>query len=73
MPERGGGIDTYRCVCGCVVLWLGTFLGLEKNSKKRGVSVSVLVVDGGQAAYAVRQVKRMCDRFLPPLFTLSSW
>ena len=54
----------------CCFVVAGSFLGLEKNSKKRGVSVSVLVVDGGQAAYAVRQVKRMCDRFLPPLFTL---
>jgi len=54
-------------------LWLLKLFAKEKNSKKRGVSVSVLVVDGGQAAYAVRQVKRMCDRYFPPLFTLLSW
>ena len=45
MPERGGasiriGVFVGVLFCGC-----GKLFAIEKNSKKRGVSVSVLVVD----------------------------
>jgi hypothetical protein len=62
-------------VCGFVFTLGGgqNVLQKKKTAKKEACRLRVLVVDGGQAAYAVRQVKRMCDRCFPPLFTLSSW
>jgi len=62
-------------VCGFVVTVSGRqqVFAIEKNSKKRGMLTKGAGHRCGQAAYAVRQVKRMCDRCFPPLFTLSSW
>ena len=57
-------------MCGFVVTVGGgrERLGLEKNGKKRSIRVEGAGCWCGQAAYAVRQVKRMCDSLclLPP-------
>ena len=55
-----------RCVCRCVVLWSGTFLGLEKNGKKRGMSVSVLVIVVDKRAYASASGQTYVRQVLPP-------
>ena len=59
-------------MCGFVVTVRGgrERFAKEKNGKKRGMCVEGAGRWCGQAAYAVRQVKRMCDRFFPPRFTL---
>ena len=64
--EARGGIDTYRCVCGCVVLWLLKLFAKEKNSKKRGVSVSVLVVDVDKHTYVCASGQTYVRQVLPP-------
>lgn len=74
MPERGGvyiriGVFVGVLFCGC-----GKLFAKEKNGKKRGVSVSVLVI-------VVDKPRMRCVRSnvcatgvcFPPLFTLSSW
>ena len=59
-------------MCGFVVTvsGRGNVLAEKKTAKKEALCVEGAGRCCGQAAYVVRQVKRMCDRFLPPRFTL---
>jgi len=62
-----GSQGIYRCVCGCVVLWSGTFFGLrKKRQKKRHVRRGCWSSLWTSERMRVRQVKRMCDRCLLP-------